>query len=46
MNEEIRNFQIMIWTIETCDTQAATTEEADELILLAASYQPNTIETD
>jgi hypothetical protein len=46
VNEEIRNFQIMVFTMDMIAEQAPTTQEADELIKLAASYEPSTTETD
>jgi hypothetical protein len=37
---ERRNFSIMVWTMDLIDDQAPTTDEADQLIALAASYGP------
>lgn len=46
MNDEIRNFQIMVFTIDMIEECAGCPTEADELIKLAASYEPSTTETD
>lgn len=43
---ERRNFSIMVWTTEIIADQAPTTDEADQLIALAASYGPPKNTTD
>jgi hypothetical protein len=43
---ERRNFAIMVWTMDMIEDQAATTDEAAELIKLAASYGPPKNTTD
>jgi hypothetical protein len=42
MDDELRRFQAMIFTMELAADQAASAEEATEIILLAASYEPTT----
>jgi len=47
VNDEARTFQTMVFTMDMICCQAATTEEAAELIMLAASYgPPNNTDTD
>jgi hypothetical protein len=46
MDAGIKEFQIMVFTMDMIAEQAATTDEAAELIMLAASYGPPKSETD
>lgn len=46
MNEEIRNFQITVWMIETTSVIVPDENEASMTIMLASAYEPSTTETD
>jgi hypothetical protein len=46
MDDGIREFQIMVFTMDLIADQTDSTDEAAELIKLAASYGPPRNETD